>query len=214
MQLATRIEPRSARWTSRLAIQVLKDGQLSAARAAQNRLLIEFSLRPSPGRMTVFQFVTVEAGIIRPAAVEFDRNDIEFAPVVRTPGSRIYLDPSDRNSRNRELQVNYPKPQRLERRLSALRGDSPVRKCFPYGRECDLRLGSRIERQGALRPACSEPGVAVAESPGEDRLYRAVGKDMAEIASVHSRDDAISVSDRAAQISVVNVKFCDVNLQA
>jgi hypothetical protein len=76
MQLATRIEPRSARRTSRLAIQVLKDRQLSAAYAAQNRLLIEFSLRPNPGRMTGFQFVTVEAGIIRPAAVEFDRNDI------------------------------------------------------------------------------------------------------------------------------------------
>jgi hypothetical protein len=94
MQLATRIEPRSARRTSRLAIQVLKDGQLSAACAAQNRLLIEFSLRPSAGRMIGFQFVTVEAGIIRPAAVEFDRDDVELAPVVRAARVRIYLDSS------------------------------------------------------------------------------------------------------------------------
>ena len=96
MQLATRIEPRSARRTSRLAIQVLKDSQLSAACAAQNRLLIEFSLRSSAGRMTGFQFVTVEAGIIRPAALEFNRDDIEIAAVVRAACAPIYLDPSHR----------------------------------------------------------------------------------------------------------------------
>jgi hypothetical protein len=96
MQRATRIEPRSARRTSRLAIQVLKDGQLSATCAAQNRLLIEFSLRPSPGGMTGFQFVTVEAGIIRPAALEFNRDDIEIAAVVRAACAPIYLDPSHR----------------------------------------------------------------------------------------------------------------------
>jgi hypothetical protein len=98
MQLATRIEPRSARRTSRLAIQVLKDGQLSAACAAQNRLLIEFSLRPSPGRMTGFQFVTVEAGIIRPAAVEFDRNDVQLTTIMRATRAPIYLDSSYRYS--------------------------------------------------------------------------------------------------------------------
>ncbi len=86
MQRATRIEPRSARRTSRLAIQVLKDGQLSAACAAQK----------SPGGMTGFQFVTVEAGIIRPAALEFNRDDIEIAAVVRAACAPIYLDPSHR----------------------------------------------------------------------------------------------------------------------
>jgi hypothetical protein len=96
MQLATRIERRSARRTSRLAIQVLKDGQLSAACAAQNRLLIEFSLRPNPGRMTGLQFVTVEAGIIRPAAVEFDRNDVQLTTIMRAPRPLTYLDSSYR----------------------------------------------------------------------------------------------------------------------
>jgi hypothetical protein len=95
MQRATRIEPRSARRTSRLTIQVLKDGQLSAA---QNRLLIEFSLRPSAGRMTGFQFVTVEAGIIRPAAVEFDSNDVQLTTIMRATGAPIYLDSSYRYS--------------------------------------------------------------------------------------------------------------------
>ena len=98
MQRATRIEPRSARRTSRLTIQVLKDGQLSAACAAQNRLLIEFSLRSSAGRMTGFQFVTVEAGIIRPAAVEFDSNDVQLTTIMRATGAPIYLDSSYRYS--------------------------------------------------------------------------------------------------------------------
>jgi hypothetical protein len=70
MQPATRIEPRVARQTNRLAIQVLKDGQLSAVCAAQNRLLSEFNLGQSPGRMTGFQFVTVVAGIIRDVMID------------------------------------------------------------------------------------------------------------------------------------------------
>ncbi len=98
MQRATRIEPLAARRANRLAIQVLKDGQLSAACAAQNRLLIEFSLRPSAGRMTGFQFVTVEAGIIRPAAVEFDSNDVQLTTIMRATGAPIYLDSSYRYS--------------------------------------------------------------------------------------------------------------------
>jgi hypothetical protein len=48
--------------------------------------------------MTGFQFVTVEAGIIRPAALEFNRDDIEIAAVVRAARVRIYLDPSYRYS--------------------------------------------------------------------------------------------------------------------
>jgi hypothetical protein len=67
VQCATRIEARPARRTCRLTIQV----PLSAARAAQHRLLIELSLRPNPGGMIGLQFVTVEAGIEGPAAVEF-----------------------------------------------------------------------------------------------------------------------------------------------
>src|SRR6266849_7120310 len=108
MQCATWIEARSARRTCRRTIQVLTDGQLSAARAAQHRLLIELSLRPNPGGMIGFQFVTVEAGIVGPAAVEFYRDDIELAAIVRAARARIYLDPSYRNSRNRELHVTLP----------------------------------------------------------------------------------------------------------
>jgi len=98
MQRATRIEARAARRTNRLAIQVLKDGQLSAACAAQNRLLIEFSLRPSPGRMTGFQFVTVKTGIISPAAVELNRNDVQLTTIMRAARAPIYLDSSYRYS--------------------------------------------------------------------------------------------------------------------
>ena len=108
MQRATRIEARPAHRTDRLAIQVLTDGQLSPASAAQHRLLIELSLSPDPGEMTGFHFVTVEAGIVGPAAVEFYRDDIELAAIVRAARACIYLDPSYRNSRNRELHVTLP----------------------------------------------------------------------------------------------------------
>src|SRR5260370_24563665 len=112
MQRASRIEPRAARRTNRLAIQVLVDSQLGAARAAQHHLLIELSLRPNLGGMTRLQFVTVAARIVAPAAVDFDRDDVELAPVVRAARVRIYLDPSHRNSSNRELHVSYPSTYR------------------------------------------------------------------------------------------------------
>jgi hypothetical protein len=108
MQRTTRIEPRPAHWTNRLAIQVLTDAQLCSACPAQHRLLIELSLRPKPGEMAGSKFVTVEAGIIGSAAVEFYGDDIELAAIVRAASARIYLDPSYRNSRNRELQVTLP----------------------------------------------------------------------------------------------------------
>ena len=98
MQLATRIEPRAARRTNRLAIEVLANAQFSPACAAQHRLLIEFCLSPTPRGMAGFQFVTVEAAIICQAAVEFNRDDVELAPVVRAARARIYLDPSYRDS--------------------------------------------------------------------------------------------------------------------
>jgi hypothetical protein len=108
MQRATRIEARPAHRTVPLAIQVLTDAQLSSTSAAQHRLLIELSLRPNPGGMIGFQFVKVEAGIVGPAAVEFYRDDIELAAIVRAARARIYLHPSYRNSRNRELHVALP----------------------------------------------------------------------------------------------------------
>jgi hypothetical protein len=98
MQRATRIEARSTPRAGRLTIQVLADGQLNAARAAQHRLLIELSLRPNAGGMIGFPLMTVEAGIVRPAAVELDRDDIDVAAIVRAARARIYLDSSYRDS--------------------------------------------------------------------------------------------------------------------
>ena len=108
MQLAARIEARATRRTNRPAIQVLTDAQLSPARPAQHRLFVEFSLRPSPGGMTCLQFVTVEAAIVCAAAVEFHRDNVEFAAVVRAARAPIYLEPSYRHSFNRELHVSPP----------------------------------------------------------------------------------------------------------
>jgi hypothetical protein len=89
MQRATRIEARPARRTDRLAIQVLTDGQLGPASATEHRLLVKFSLGPNPGGMAGGQLVTVKAGIIGPAAVEFDRDDIERAAIMRAAGMHI-----------------------------------------------------------------------------------------------------------------------------
>ena len=77
-----------------------KEAKLSYARHVlmENRLLIEFSLWPNPGRMTGFQFMTVEAGIIRPAAVELDRNDVQLTTIMRATRAPIYLDSSYRYS--------------------------------------------------------------------------------------------------------------------
>jgi hypothetical protein len=108
MQLAARIEARATRGTNGLAIQVLTDAQLSSARAAQHPLLVEFSRRPNPGGMACFQFVTVEAAIVCTAAVEFHRDDVEFAAVVRAARTPIYLESSYRYSCNRELHVTLP----------------------------------------------------------------------------------------------------------
>jgi hypothetical protein len=108
MQRATWIEARPARRTDRLAIQVLKDSQFGPASTAEHRLLVEFSPGPNAGGMTGFPFVTVEAGIIGPAAVEFYRDDIELAAIMRTAGMRIYLDASNWNSRNPKFHVTLP----------------------------------------------------------------------------------------------------------
>lgn len=89
MQCATRIEGHPARRALRLTIQVLADGQLNPAHAAQHRFLIKLILRPNAGRILGLQFVTVEAGIVGPAAVEFDRDDVEFAAIMRAAGARI-----------------------------------------------------------------------------------------------------------------------------
>ena len=111
MQLAARIEARATHRTDRPAIQVLTDAQLSPARAAQHCLLFEFILRPNPSGMACFQFVTAEAAIICAAAVEFHRDDVEFAAVVRAARAPIYLEPSYRYSCNRELHVTSTRYQ-------------------------------------------------------------------------------------------------------
>jgi hypothetical protein len=108
MQLAARIEARATRRTTRLAIQVLTDAQLSPARAAQHCFFFEFSLRPNPSGMACFQFMTVEAAIVCAAAVEFHRDDVEFAAVVRAARAPIYFKPSYRYSFNCELHVTLP----------------------------------------------------------------------------------------------------------
>ena len=96
MQLASGIELRAARRTNGRAVQILADAQLGPALAAQYRSLIEFSHKPNLGGMPRFHLVTIEAGIVRPAALEFHGDDVDFAAVVHAPRPSIYLNPSYR----------------------------------------------------------------------------------------------------------------------
>jgi hypothetical protein len=151
MQCATRIEARPTRRTRRLTIQVLTDGQLSAARAAQHRLLIELSLRPNPRGMIGFQFVAVEAAIIGPAAAEFYRDDIELAAIVRATRARIYVHPSYRNSRNRKLHVRLLKSLCTTARLT-----HPGPALIPLSRPVlDRRRAVRLPHAMGKMPALS-----------------------------------------------------------
>jgi len=77
------------------------------ASAAEHCLLVEFSPGPNTDGMAGFQFVTVKAGIIGPAAVEFDRDDVELAAIMRATRIRIQLDASYRDSPNRKFHINY-----------------------------------------------------------------------------------------------------------
>jgi hypothetical protein len=58
------------------------DSQFSATATTQHRLLIKLSASPNPGGMARFRLMAVKTGIVALAAAEFDRNDIEPAPVV------------------------------------------------------------------------------------------------------------------------------------
>ena len=107
MQFAARIEACAAGRTKRPAIQVPIDAQLSPARAAEHGLLVEFSRRPNPRAMACFQFMALEAAIVRAAAVEFHRDDVEFAAIVRAARAPIYLESSYRYSSNRELHLTH-----------------------------------------------------------------------------------------------------------
>jgi hypothetical protein len=140
MQRTTRIEARPARRTDCLAIQVLTDGQFGPASAAEHRLLVEFSPGPNPGGMTGFQLVTVKAGIIGPAAVEFDRDDIELAAIMCATRTPIQLDASYRDSPNRKFHINYLRisPQVVSTLVtlasSAITADSPCSCTLRFGR--------------------------------------------------------------------------------
>jgi hypothetical protein len=108
MELAARIECRSARWAHCLAVQVLADNQLGATSTAQNRLFSEFRTGPSFSRMVGFRFVAVKTGKVGATALEFNRHDIDLTSIVATTGARIYLDASYWNSPDVDLHTLIP----------------------------------------------------------------------------------------------------------
>lgn len=65
-------------------IHILMNGHLMSAVSAEDRLLIPLILRPARGPVAGLLFMAGPAGVVRPAAVKLNGNDINIAVVVRT----------------------------------------------------------------------------------------------------------------------------------
>ena len=72
--------------------QVLMDGELCAASAAKDCFLVPFTLRPHLDRMTGERCVAILAGVIDPAALHLDGNDVGGAGPMSATGLGIEID--------------------------------------------------------------------------------------------------------------------------
>lgn len=75
--------------------EVLIDGHLAPAGAAQDGLLVPFRLRPCLERMIGQGFVAVLAGVVDAAALHPDGHDVEPCVVVSAAGLRVEVDAAD-----------------------------------------------------------------------------------------------------------------------
>jgi len=76
--------------TLKLTLQILLDGQLSAATTTEDRLLGPFPLRPDLARMIRQRRMAVFARVIKAAAAHLDGDDIG-RPVIM-PASRLRIE--------------------------------------------------------------------------------------------------------------------------
>jgi len=92
---ATGIECRFTAGAFTAAIEILADGQLFSAGAAQHGWLIPFAARPDLNRMARERFVTVFAGIVKATTSHFDGDDVQCGVVVGAAGLAIQIDSAD-----------------------------------------------------------------------------------------------------------------------
>lgn len=84
MQTASRVKWGRAVRAKRAAGQIVLNGEFRAAIAAQNSFFIELAVRPYRVISTAFFIMTAFTGIILPAAVKLNRNNIFFGMVMDT----------------------------------------------------------------------------------------------------------------------------------
>jgi hypothetical protein len=88
---ASGIKRRPASWARVSARHVPLNTHLMPASAAEHRGLTPLRPRPNPNRVPRKRLVAILAGVINPAALHFDRDNVELAPVMRAPRLRIQL---------------------------------------------------------------------------------------------------------------------------
>jgi len=130
-----RIERLAAIRAARFALHVLANGQLCAASSTKYRLLVPFVLWPDLGLVIGESRVAILAGIVNPAALHLDRDDVRGSVVMCATGLRIKIDtPHGRRIRRHCANQRTGKITQLSavlhriRRSAALdpRNESPV----------------------------------------------------------------------------------------
>ena len=95
MIAAAGIEGSAAAGTHVATCHVLRDAEFAAASAAKHGRLTPLLLRPDLNRMVGQSFVALLAGVIDPAALHPDRDDVESGSVVSAACLSIEIDPAN-----------------------------------------------------------------------------------------------------------------------
>src|ERR1700730_2533562 len=94
MVATSRIKPRPAPQTPRLALHILLNRHLHPASPAQNRPRIPFPPRPNRNRMPRQRIMAILASIVDPATPHLNRNNIQRRVEMHTPRLCVHLDPA------------------------------------------------------------------------------------------------------------------------
>jgi hypothetical protein len=95
---APRIEWGGADRAARFATHVLANRQPCAACPTQNGFLFPFAAWPNLDGMTCERDMAVFAGVVGPAALHFDGDDVRLPMVVQATRLRIEIQPTDLGS--------------------------------------------------------------------------------------------------------------------
>jgi hypothetical protein len=103
VMLTARIEAGPAAGTDRSTLQVVSDGEFFTAGSTQNGVLAKLGASPHLRRMIGLLFMTLVAGVVRLAALEFDGDNIERAAIMGTAAPTVDLHPVHGDTMNDSL---------------------------------------------------------------------------------------------------------------